>query len=304
VVAVSFSVKPFGYHRELEPVLFEFLLPLGDNGYDLTVKIMEFVENVQGTLLGTVGFVFLLYSVISMIQKVEAAFNVVWHVERPRSLARRLSEYTVVMLVGPIVAVVAMGLLASIEASAVMSRLSGMTGHVVDGTGHHVAPLCGHRVVRVYLLMHAQHTGRAARRSSSCSGVLGPLRAVPRVVVLGAHAGDLCGFRSRPILFVDLRDWSLLRRAADVLRPASGHLRSGHSDIPMAAHCAASASIMHGRDAGQPAALERQRPGRAAQRPGIVINEVAEALEDRGRHSPLGTKSSRRRISGLRSPRY
>jgi membrane protein len=89
VVAVSFSVlKAFGYHRELEPVLFEFLQPLGDNGYDLTVKIMEFVENVQGTLLGTLGFVFLLYSVISMIQKVEAAFNFVWHVERPRSLAR------------------------------------------------------------------------------------------------------------------------------------------------------------------------------------------------------------------------
>ncbi len=44
---------------------------------------MEFVENVQGTLLGTVGFVFLVYTVISMIQKVEEALNFVWHVERP-----------------------------------------------------------------------------------------------------------------------------------------------------------------------------------------------------------------------------
>ena len=33
VVAVAFSVlKAFGYHRELEPVLFEFLRPLGDAG--------------------------------------------------------------------------------------------------------------------------------------------------------------------------------------------------------------------------------------------------------------------------------
>ena len=65
VVAVAFSVlKAFGYHRELEPVLYEFLRPLGEKGSELTAKIMEFVENVQSTLLGTVGFVFLLYTVI------------------------------------------------------------------------------------------------------------------------------------------------------------------------------------------------------------------------------------------------
>ncbi|MCK7580859.1 MAG: YihY/virulence factor BrkB family protein [Chromatiales bacterium] len=35
VIAVAFAVlKAFGYHRELEPVLFEFLRPLGEQGYD------------------------------------------------------------------------------------------------------------------------------------------------------------------------------------------------------------------------------------------------------------------------------
>ena len=93
VVAVTFSVlKAFGYHRELEPVLFEFLRPLGVRGYELTANIMQFVENAQTTLLGTVGFVFLLYTVISMIQKVEGSLNFTWHVERPRSLAKRLSR--------------------------------------------------------------------------------------------------------------------------------------------------------------------------------------------------------------------
>jgi membrane protein len=49
VIAVAFSVlKAFGYHRELEPVLFEFLQPLGEQGYEATVKIMEFVENIRG----------------------------------------------------------------------------------------------------------------------------------------------------------------------------------------------------------------------------------------------------------------
>ena len=70
VVAVSFSVlKAFGYSREIEPVLFEFLRPLGPKGYELTATIMRFVENAQTTLLGTVGFVFLVYTVITLIQK-------------------------------------------------------------------------------------------------------------------------------------------------------------------------------------------------------------------------------------------
>ena len=39
VIAVSFSVlTAFGYHRELEPVLFEFLRPLGVKGYELTAE--------------------------------------------------------------------------------------------------------------------------------------------------------------------------------------------------------------------------------------------------------------------------
>jgi len=127
VIAVAFSVlKAFGYHRELEPVLFEFLRPLGDQGYELTRNIMGFVENVQGTILGTVGFAFLLYTVVSMIQKIEESLNFVWHVERPRSLARRVSEYLVVMLIGPAIAVFAMVLLARVEASDVLARLSGL----------------------------------------------------------------------------------------------------------------------------------------------------------------------------------
>ena len=68
-------------------MLFEFLRPLGDQATWSRPRSWSFVENVQSTLLGTVGFVFLLYTVISMIQKVEDALNFAWHVERPRSLA-------------------------------------------------------------------------------------------------------------------------------------------------------------------------------------------------------------------------
>jgi membrane protein len=127
IVAVAFAVlKGFGYDRELEPVLFEFLKPLGDQAYVVTTRIMGFVENVQGTVLGTLGVVFLIYTVVTMIQKVEHALNFAWHVDRPRSLGRRVTEYLVVMTIGPLVAVLAMVMLASIEGSEAVAQLEGL----------------------------------------------------------------------------------------------------------------------------------------------------------------------------------
>ncbi len=143
VVAVSFAVlKAFGYHRELEPVLFEFLRPLGEKGYELTAQIMQFVENAQTTVLGTVGFVILIYTVIVMIEKMEGALNFTWHVERPRSLAKRISEYLVIMMIGPVIIVASMVLLTRIEASEILSKLSGLAATATGSTGlrAHFAP--------------------------------------------------------------------------------------------------------------------------------------------------------------------
>ena len=56
---------------------------------------MAFVDNVRGGVLGSLGLIFLLYTTISMIQKVEESFNFVWRVEQPRSFGaplQRVSE--------------------------------------------------------------------------------------------------------------------------------------------------------------------------------------------------------------------
>lgn len=111
LAAFAFAVlKGLGVHRDLEPLIYELLRPIGERASELTAQIMAFVENVRGGVLGSIGLAFLLYTVVTTIQKLEEAFNFAWHVERPRSLMRRISEYLSLMVIGPLFLVIVFGL--------------------------------------------------------------------------------------------------------------------------------------------------------------------------------------------------
>lgn len=124
LIAFSFSVlKGLGKHKQLEPLLFDFLAPLGDQGKEITQQVITIVDNVKGSLLGGVSLAFFIYTAISMVQKVEESFNYVWYVSKPRSFARRFSEYFFVLLIGPIAMATALGMLASIKSNAIVQML-------------------------------------------------------------------------------------------------------------------------------------------------------------------------------------
>lgn len=124
LLAFSFSVlKGFGVHRTLEPVLYEFLQPLGEQGAQITDQLIRFVENVRGSVLGGIGLALLIFTVISMIQKIEDTFNYIWQVQKARSLARRFSDYLSVILVGPVLMAIAIGLLATVSSSTIMQAV-------------------------------------------------------------------------------------------------------------------------------------------------------------------------------------
>ena len=125
LLAFSFAVvKGLGVFDQLEPLLAGWLAPLGERGEQLSEEIFSLVNNVRGSVLGGLGIVFFLYTVISMIQKVEAAFNYVWYVSQPRSIARRFSEYLVVLIVGPVLMVAAISMITSLQSNTVVQFLT------------------------------------------------------------------------------------------------------------------------------------------------------------------------------------
>ncbi len=110
VIAVSFSVlKAFGVHNQVEPLLFGFLEPLGDKGVEVTNQIIGFVDNIKVGVLGAVGIAMLIYTAVSLIQKVEDTFNYTWHVQRSRSFATRFSSYLSVIIIGPVLVFSSLG---------------------------------------------------------------------------------------------------------------------------------------------------------------------------------------------------
>ncbi len=129
MIALSFSVlKAFDFHRQVQPILYRFLQPLGDEGAKLTDKIIQFVDNTQGVALGTLGLALLIYSVISMVQKIEESFNFVWQVRRIRSLGRRFSQYFSVIIIAPVLMATALGLKGTVENIGFVSWLLDVPG--------------------------------------------------------------------------------------------------------------------------------------------------------------------------------
>lgn len=124
LLALSFSLlKAMGVHNQLEPLLMQFLAPLGDKGMELGQQLIQMVDKVGVKVLGAVGLVLLLYTVVSLIQKVEAAFNLTWRVERLRPWSQRISGYLSIVLLGPLLMFSAMGMTAAVMDSRLMQAL-------------------------------------------------------------------------------------------------------------------------------------------------------------------------------------
>ncbi len=136
LLAVSFSVlKGFGVHNQLEPMLLQALEPLGEKSVEIAESIIGFVDNMQVGVLGSVGLVFLLYTVLTLIQKIEQVLNYTWRTDVGRPFAQRFGQYLSVLMVGPVLFFSAVGLSASVRSSEFVSTVLAIEpfGTLIEG---------------------------------------------------------------------------------------------------------------------------------------------------------------------------
>lgn len=124
LLALSFSLlKAMDVHQRMEPFLFQFFEPIGPQGIEIAEQILVFVDQMKVGVLGSVGLAFLVYTAISLVQKIELSFNTIWRVPSMRSLGQRFSNYLSVILVGPLLMVSAIGITATVFSTTIMQRL-------------------------------------------------------------------------------------------------------------------------------------------------------------------------------------
>jgi membrane protein len=73
---------------------------------NVTDQLIHFAESVlaqaNGGVIAGVGVVFLLWTVISILGKIEDSFNIIWEVKRPRTLTRKFTDYLTILLIAPV----------------------------------------------------------------------------------------------------------------------------------------------------------------------------------------------------------
>lgn len=102
--------RGFGFQNYLEHELYT-LFPAQQTAIAYAWKFVDSYLNqtTEGLFVG-VGIVFLLYTLISLVWSAEDTFNAIWGVTEGRSLWRKITDYTALLLILPILMICASGI--------------------------------------------------------------------------------------------------------------------------------------------------------------------------------------------------
>jgi membrane protein len=128
LLAVAFSVlKGFGAYRDFVELTVEPYLEKTFGGnpslYRSLHKILAFVERTDVARLGYAGMLFLLGSSIGLLSNVETALNDIWGAKTPRPILRRVTDYTTLLVIAPLLMLVAFTFATAAQSSSVVSFL-------------------------------------------------------------------------------------------------------------------------------------------------------------------------------------
>lgn len=133
ILAVVFAIaRGFGYNKYIE-LWFRDALSSQPQAADVIVGFVNgyLIHTKSGIFLG-VGLIFMLYTVLMLMNNVEETFNQIWQVSNSRSIIRSFTNYLAMFLLFPILVIVSTGV--SIFMATVADS---MNGTVILGSAVH-----------------------------------------------------------------------------------------------------------------------------------------------------------------------
>jgi membrane protein len=127
LLAVMFAVlKGLGVQNRLEAILLSRL----SLDPETTDMIIGYIDNTNFSTLGALGAATLVMTVISVLGTIESSFNLIWRVERPRSLWRQVTDYMSVVMLTPFLLLAGVAITSAAQVQAVMQWVisSGVIG--------------------------------------------------------------------------------------------------------------------------------------------------------------------------------
>lgn len=110
-LALVFAIgKGFNSQGKLQEMLLEHF-PAQTDAMNTAFEFVDhyLAQSSEGIFVG-VGIVFLLYTLISLLGSVEDAFNRIWGIKQGRSILRKITDYTSILLLLPVLLICSSGI--------------------------------------------------------------------------------------------------------------------------------------------------------------------------------------------------
>lgn len=110
-LALLFAIgRGFGFQTLLQDELFR-IIPAQREAISQTLVFVDsyLSQSSEGIFVG-IGILFLLWTLISLLSSMEATFNLIWGVKSGRSMWRKITDYTAVLLILPVLMICSSGI--------------------------------------------------------------------------------------------------------------------------------------------------------------------------------------------------
>ncbi len=111
VLALLFAIgRGFGLQNMLQNQLFNYF-PSQHKALEMAFSFVDscLAQASEGVFVG-VGIVFLLWTIVSLLDSVEESFNVIWGVSIDRPLVRKITDYLAICIILPVLMICSSGL--------------------------------------------------------------------------------------------------------------------------------------------------------------------------------------------------